>query len=119
MSTPQAAPEPAGSLPTDGARGGWRNAATAQMAEQIEHDPVLLLETLDRINGLAGGQRLARLIDQAGDEAAAAWYGRVDIRPAQPDHIDWLQIGEHLLHRLLRDTLELGRWPAAGTPAAG
>ena len=37
-------------------RDGWRNDATAQMAEQIQEDPVLLLETLDRINHLAAGQ---------------------------------------------------------------
>lgn len=93
-----------GALPTDGARDGWRNGATAQMAEQIQEDPVLLLETLDRINHLAGGQTLARILDQAGREAAAAWYGRFDTRPALPDNIDWIQIGEHLLHQLLRDT---------------
>ena len=98
-----------GALTTDGARDGWRNRATAQMAEQIQEDPVLLLETLDRINSLAGGQTLARIIDQAGYEAAAAWYGRFETRPTYPDHIDWLQIGEHLLHRLLRNTLERGR----------
>jgi hypothetical protein len=98
-----------GPLPTDGARDGWRNGPTAQMVERIEENPVLLLETLDRINHLAGGQSLARIIDQAGFEAAAAWYGRLDTRPAQPDDIDWWRIGEHLLHRMLRNSLERGR----------
>ena len=96
-------------LPTMGARDGWRNAVTAQMAEQIQEDPVLLLETLDRINHLSSGQTLARIIEQAGHEAAAAWYSRFETRPAQPDNIDWLQIGEQLLHQLLRNTLERDR----------
>lgn len=98
-----------GGVTGDGARDGWRNGATAQIAEQIQEDPVLLLETLDRINHLAGGQTLARTIGQAGHEAAAAWYGRLDTPPAQPDNIDWHQIGEHLLHQLLRHTLEPDR----------
>jgi hypothetical protein len=85
---------------------GWRNATTAQMAEQIEADPVLLLETLDRINSLAAGQTLARVIDQAGHEAAAAWYSRTDALPDPANGIDWNQIGEHLLHRHLRRSLE-------------
>lgn len=88
------------------ARGGWRNDATAQMAAQIQEDPVLLLETLDRINHLASGQALAQIIEQAGHEAAAAWYGRLDTPPARPDDIDWPQIGEQLLHRMLRRSLE-------------
>jgi hypothetical protein len=79
------------------------------MAEQIDADAVLLLEALDRINHLAADQTLAHLIDQAGAEAAAAWYGRFEHPAHQPDDIDWPQIGEHLLHRLLRRTLELGR----------
>jgi hypothetical protein len=95
-----------GGLPTDGSRDGWRNGATAQMAEQIQEDPVLLLETLDRINRLAGGQTLARLIDQVGHEAAAAWYSRFETRPTHPDNIDWPQIGEHLLQQLLRNTVQ-------------
>lgn len=87
-------------------RGGWRNNATEQMADQIQEDPVLLLETLDRLNHLASGQTLAQIIDQAGQEAAAAWYGRLDNPPTRPDNIDWPQIGEQLLHRLLRRSLE-------------
>jgi hypothetical protein len=97
-------------LPAEGARDGWRNGFTAQMAEQIQADPVLLLETLDRINALAGNQTLARVIDQAGLEAAAAWYSRFENRPTYPDNIDWRQIGEHLLHRLVRSTLDLEPW---------
>jgi hypothetical protein len=31
-------------------RDGWRNDATAQVAEQIQEDPLLLLEAIDRIN---------------------------------------------------------------------
>lgn len=90
--------------------GGWRNHATAQLAQQIQQDPVLLLEALDRINHLAGGQTLARLIEQAGREAAAAWYGRLETPPpaasSTPDGIDWPQIGEQLLHTLLRRSLD-------------
>ena len=86
-------------------RDGWRNDATAQMAEQIQEDPVLLLETLDRINYLAAGQTLATILDQAGHEAAAAWYGRLDSQAPRADGIDWLQIGEHLLQRMLSHSL--------------
>jgi hypothetical protein len=87
-------------------RGGWRNNASAQMADQIQEDPLLLLEALDRINHLARGQSLAGIIDQAGHEAAAAWYGRLDTPPPRPDGVDWQQIGEHLLLRMLRNSLE-------------
>jgi len=92
-----------GGLPTDGARDGWRNGATAQMAEQIREDPVLLLD-LGRFS-----QTFAQIIDQAGQEAAAAWYGRLDSPSARLDDIDWPQIGEHLLHRLLRRVSTLDR----------
>lgn len=102
-------PDQPDALTTKGARDGWRNGATAQMAEQIQEDPVLLLETLDRINSLASGQTLARIIDQAGHEAAAAWYSRFETCSTYPDNIDWPQIGEHLLHQLLRNTLERDR----------
>jgi hypothetical protein len=87
-------------------RDGWRNDATAQMAEQIQEDPLLLLEAIDRIHHLARGQTLARIIDQAGHEAAAAWYGRLDTPPPRPDGVDWQQIGEHLLQRMLRNSVE-------------
>ena len=85
---------------------GWRNHATAQMAEQIDADAVLLLETLDRINGIASGLSIDELIEHAGREAAAASYFRIEHGPAHRDDIAWTEIGEHLLQRLLSHGLD-------------
>jgi hypothetical protein len=63
------------------------------------------MDAMDRLNSLAAGLTLGELLDQAGHEAAAVYYDR-DQTPTRDDSIDWQQIGEDLLQRLLRRGVE-------------
>lgn len=86
---------------------GWRNLATREVADGIRDDPVLLLETLDRINHLAGGQSLEELSREAGNVVAAAWFCQEPMPPRRED-VDWVQLGESFLVQLLKEGPELG-----------
>jgi hypothetical protein len=87
---------------------GWRNAATAEVAEGIRSDPFLRLETLDRINHLASDLSFEETVEQAGNEVAATWLGRELAAPKARD-IDWDQLGESFLLEVLGHDRNLGR----------
>jgi hypothetical protein len=92
----------------DEAPTGWRNAATAEVADGIRADPFLRLETLDRINHLASDLSFAETVEQAGNEVAATWLGR-DEAPPQERDIDWNQLGESFLLEVIGQERDLGR----------
>jgi len=79
---------------------GWRNAATAEVADGIRADPFLRLETLDRINHLAADLSFEETVQQAGNEVAATWLGRESGGSPARD-IDWEQLGENFLFEVL------------------
>ena len=87
---------------------GWRNAATAGVADGIRADPFLRLETLDRINHLASDLSFDETVEQAGNEVAATWLGR-ELGPPKARDIDWNQLGESFLLEVLGQGRELGR----------
>lgn len=87
---------------------GWSNPATAEIADAIRADPVLLMETLDRINHLAAGMGFDETITEAGREVAATWYGQERMPPRHAD-IDWQQLGESFVVQVLGRGRELGR----------
>jgi len=79
---------------------GWRNAATAEVADGIRADAFLWLETLDRINHLAADLSFEETVQQAGNEVAATWLGRESGGSPARD-IDWEQLGENFLFEVL------------------
>jgi hypothetical protein len=87
---------------------GWRSDATAEVAEGLRANPELLLETLDRINHIAAGMSLDEVIQEAGREVAASWFGQ-DPVPARKETVDWLQLGEHFVLEVLARGTWLGR----------
>lgn len=86
---------------------GWPNAVTREVAEGIRGDAVLLLDLLDRINGIQHGLTLDELHHAAGREVAAAWACRSDDAPPLPSGVAWTALGESFLHEVLRRGLEL------------
>jgi hypothetical protein len=93
---------------TYGPSGGWRNDQTKDIADGMRSDPVLLMETLDRINQLGAGLSLDELFDQAGREVAGTWYCQEPM-PPRSDEVDWRQLGEALAMDLPGRGHELGR----------
>jgi hypothetical protein len=87
---------------------GWRNDATAEVADGLRGDPTLRRETLERVNQLAAGLSLDEVIEEAGREVAASWFGQEPM-PLRNDAVDWRQLGESFLLELLERGHELGR----------
>lgn len=87
---------------------GWRNAATAEVADGIRADPFLRLETLERINSLAADLSFDETVRQTGNEVAATWLGR-DLQAPRVRDIDWNQLGENFLLEILGQGRDPGR----------